>query len=241
MTLPFTTPPLTTSQWPRLISISCVLLLATGTALAADRYEQPEKPDAVITTSESIDDHEGAYEDIHDHEGATEDIHNHEGASEDIHGLVVESERLHGMGHAVESSDDRLAAARAKLKAARSRHAPHEEAARQAPAAVGPETPASSSAVAERYEHWTGRIDVSKHRIEVAKAAAAVWDEAYARMIQSDYPRGEARQKLIDSREGSKDRIASEEKGLARLIEEARRQGVPPGVLALHTETAESD
>jgi hypothetical protein len=216
---------------------------------------EPPKPDAVITTSEDIHDHEGSAEDIHDHEGSTEDIHDHEGSTEDIHdheegaerlsdhhadsetleGRVVESERLHGMGKLPMTSDERLEAAREKLRVARERHAHHAARAKAAaPAAADPDAPASSRSVENRYDHWTAPIDVAKGRIGVAQAAVGVWDESYAKMIQADYPRGDKRQELIDSRDQAKRRLASEEAALHRMIDQARKAGVPPGVLELH-------
>ena len=233
--------------------VAWLLLFAGGAS--AEPPARPTKPDALITTSEDIHDHEGSTEDIHDHEGRTEDIHDHEAHSEDIHdheaaseklsdhhatsetldGRVVESERLHGFGHHPETTGARLEAAREKLRAARARHAHHEAAARQAPAAVDRDAPASSRAAQAPYQHWTARIDVQKQRIGVAKAAVAVWDENHAKMIQADYPRGDKRQLLIDSRAQAKRRLAAEEARLPKMIEEARKAGVPPGVLELHT------
>ena len=230
-------------------------LLPAAIVLAQHPIQHLEKPDALITTSEDIDDHEGAYEDIHDYEGETEDIHDHEARAEDIHdheadseklsdhhadsstlyGKVVESERLQGMGHHPDSTRQRLSTARQKLQAARERHAHHQKRATNYPAAVDPEAPASSAGAEARWDHWTARIDMAAQRIGVAKAVVAVWDESYAEMIQADYPRGDARQKLLDSRDKSVQRLASEEAMLPRMIEEARRAGVPPGVLELHT------
>jgi hypothetical protein len=239
----------------RLCLVIALGSLPAGIALAQHSIVHPDKPDALITTSESIDDHEGRYEDIHDHEGRTEDIHDHEGRSGDIHDhegdseklsdhhadsetlydKIVESERLHGMGHLPESTDQRLEDARQKLQAARARHSHHEARARQVPAAADPEAPAASSGAEAQWEHWTARIDMTKERIGVAKAVVDIWDKSYAQMIQADYPRGDARQKLLDSRDQARQQLASEEAMLPRLIEQARRAGVPPGILELHT------
>jgi hypothetical protein len=235
-------------------TVGAVLLATLGSyAVQAEPSTRPVKEDALIGTSEQLGDHDGAYEDIHDHEGHTEDIHDHGGASqgmqsaapeklsdhhadsEALAGRVVESERLHGMGHEIKGTGDRLADARARLAAARARHAKHSHPAAAPASAVDPAAPASSQANEKRYEHWTARIDVETHRIEVAKAALDVWDESYARMIQADYPRGEARQKLIDSRDRARERYEAEQARLPRMIEEARKAGVPPGVLELHT------
>jgi hypothetical protein len=238
----------------RLSLVIALGLLPAGVVLAQHGIEHPDKPDAIINTSEDIHDHEGQYEDIHDHRGHREDIHNHEGRAEDIHdhsadsgklsdhhadsetlyGKVVESERLHGMGHHPDTTGQRLDAARQKLQAARERHAHHESRARELPAAADPRVAASSAVAGTRWEHWTARIDMAKERIGVAKAIVDVWDESYARMIQNDYPRGDARQELLDSRDRAEQRLASEEAMLPRMIEEARVAGVPPGVLELH-------
>lgn len=244
-----------------------VLALLPAVALAQSGIIHPEKPDAEITTSEDIHDHEGRSENIQDHEGGYEDIHGHRGASEDIHrheagsekladhhadserinDEVVESERLHGMGALPKTTDERLASARERLRAARARHAHHEAKAREqsalrqsgasappASAQSDPELSAASQRADDRYAHWTARIDVARERIGVAEASLAVWDESYAQMIQSDYPRGDARQKLIDSRDRARDRVASEKARLPRMIEEAKRAGVPAGVLQQH-------
>ena len=90
----------------------------------------------------------------------------------------------------------------------------------------------------DRWAVWTSRVDMAKHRVEVAEATVEVWDQSYADMIQSDYPRGDARQKLIDSRDTARQRLAAEQAKLPRIVEAARRAGVPPGVLELHAGSA---
>ena len=245
---------------PAFMIATLVALGLGGSASQAEPGSQPETPDALIGTSENIRDHEGAYEDIHGHEGRSEDIHHHEGTSRSLDGMsvraeklsdhhadsetlkgrVVQSERLHGMGHEIKSSSERLDEARARLAAARARHATKM---RPAPAATAaaPAAPASAGVNSAPYEHWTARIDVERPRIAVAEAALTVWDEYYARMIQSDYPRGEARQKLIDSRNAARERVEAEQARLPRMVEEARKAGVPPGVLELHSSSQADD
>jgi hypothetical protein len=229
------------------------LLLVALLPLGASAEAAPEQVDATITTSESIDRHEGRTESIDAHESGPESIDAHESrageidahesgaeqldaheeSSESLQGRVVGSEALEGFGHAEQTPAQRLAAARAKLQAARQRHAQSQQLV-HVPAAADPDAPAASSAVGERWDHWTSRIDVARHRIEVAQAVVDVWDESYARMIQADYPRGEARQDLIDSRNKAKQRLEREKAMLPRVLEAAREAGVPPGVLEQH-------
>ena len=258
MTLRFAVPSLPSRVSLRrpLALLATVVLLPSGIALAQDAILDPQETEADITTSEEIQNHEGHTENIDRHEGRTENIDNHEGrvgnidnheegsenidaheeGSETMHGRVVNSEQLEGMGRAPQTADERLAAARAKLAAARARHTQYR--ASHPPASADPAAPAASAADGDRWGEWTARIDVARHRVDVAAATVEVWDQSYADMIQSDYPRGEARQKLIDSRDQAKQRLAAEQANLPRVVEAARRAGVPPGVLELHAGNA---
>lgn len=239
----------------RLTLILALGLLPGASSAEPQSFGDSDQPDASITSSEEIEGHEGSYQDIHRNEGHTEDIHRHEARAGEVqaheegaeslsrHDVGSEalpeqdagSEALVGMGHPASTAEERLQEAREKLRAARERHAPLEARAQQALAESDPDAPAASSSAEESYAHWTARIDVARQRIGVARAAVQVWDDRYANMIQSDYPRGAARQQLIDDRERAKQRLASEEANLPRLIEAARRAGVPQGVLALHS------
>jgi hypothetical protein len=218
-----------------------LFILGVAALPAGAEVQSLEQPDALIGGGEQIDDHEAGYEDIHDHEGKTEDIHDHEGKTEDIHnhegktedihdhhaesesldGRSVESERLFGMEN---DPDLALSAARQKLLDARQRHA---RVVRQAEKAVVLPT------AEDLTDHgtWPHRLEVAQHRILVAEANLQIYDRAYADMIRNDYPRGDARQDLIDSRDRAKGRFESERALLPRLVQHAREAGVPQSVL----------
>ena len=243
----------------RLLLLLAVALLPGMSAADPLSFGDSDQPDASITSSEELEGHEGSYQDIHRNEGRTEDIHahetrsdgldaheegaeslsHHEAGSQTFGPRDAESEALLGMGHPSSTAEERLQEAREKLRAARERHAPIEARAQQDLADADPDAPVASASGGESDARWTARIDVARERIGVARAAAAVWDDRYSNMIQSDYPRGAARQQLIDSRERAKQRLASEESNLPRLVEAARRAGVSPGVLALHSGAAQ--
>ena len=58
-------------------------------------------------------------------------------------------------------------------------------------------------------------------------------DARYAQMLNRNYPRGDARQQLIDERERAKTRLESERQMSDRLREQARQAGVPESVLEM--------
>lgn len=242
----------------RLSVVFFVTLLPLAFAGADELHPEFGESDADITTTEDIHGHEGRTGGIDSHEGHTEtmqgreakeegvdplvthteEIDRHESATGSMAGRETTSEALEGEGHGEVTPAQRLRAAEARLEAARARHArvePHE------PAEALPAAPAASPAGDEPWAKWTARLDVAQKRIQVARAALEVWDQSYADMMRDDYPRGEARQQLIDSRERAKDRLAAEEAKLPKLVEAARRDGVPPGVLEVYSSGGAGD
>jgi hypothetical protein len=89
-----------------------------------------------------------------------------------------------------------------------------------------------TSGASDGHQTWSHRLELATHRILVAEAQVQVMDTAYADMMRSDYPRGDARQQLIDQRQQSEQRLKSEQARLPQLVARARQEGVPEGVLS---------
>lgn len=155
------------------------------------------------------------------HEGRFENIDRREAASSSLTGRSVLSGRLFGTQSDPEQA---LTAAREKLLNARQRHQR---------AVVRAETTAAAPPTAPEDESgsWPHRLEMSQHRILVAQANLQIYDKAYADMLHDDYPRGQARQDLIDSRERAVQRLEAEKAKLPMLVERAREAGVSQSLL----------
>jgi len=231
----------------RLTAVAALCLAALALSQpgpAAADPATPPQPDALIGGAESLAGHEAAFENIDthearpqaldaheasfgnidDHEGHFGNIQQHEAASESLAGRSVPSERLFGMQNDPEQA---LTAAREELLNARQRH---QRAVVQAEKTLT--TPQAAPVDADGT--WPQRLEMAEHRILVAQANLRIHDKAYADMLRDDYPRGQARQDLIDSRKRALQRLLAEKAQLPRLVEQAREAGVSQSLLAAY-------
>lgn len=105
---------------------------------------------------------------------------------------------------------------------------------------------ASDAAAAEEAEQaaWVKRLDEAAARLTDARRDLARLEDAKGRGAARRYPRGEAKEKYIDQLKAAREELAKAEESMPELLEEARRAGVPNGVLDhyenLGTEAEES-
>lgn len=230
-------------------SVALALLLTSSAGWA----ESGEQPEALIGTSEQLESHVVGAERISDHEEQSEQIDQLEGSSrglegmsvpaeklsdhhatsETLEGRSVQSERLSGMGHPADSGSEGLAKAEQALREARAAHPEsHRE---HGPAARAQQPHAQSSSFGSGgHSQWMARLHLQQQRVRVAQSKQEVMDARYAQMLHRDYPRGEARQQIIDERERAKSRLEAERETSQRLVEQARQAGVPQNILEMN-------
>jgi chromosome segregation ATPase len=78
---------------------------------------------------------------------------------------------------------------------------------------------------------WAARSKEASDRVAKATAAVEKAQDDWERMRTRNYPRGEARAKLLENREDATTELTAAEEALAALAEEARAADVPPGWL----------
>jgi hypothetical protein len=78
---------------------------------------------------------------------------------------------------------------------------------------------------------WLRRLDEGAARLADAQRRVADLEGAKGRGAARRYPRGEAKEKYIEQLEAARAELAEAEEALPELVEDARRAGVPPGVL----------
>jgi len=181
---------------------------------------------------EDIYAHEGAGGTLGSYYGAPESLRDHHAGSEKLEDHSAQSERLSGEGHPVGSPEQGLADARAKLRAARERHGIHAHGRRDSSASLEQQFRQQNPQLGATTQQWKDRLDIARQRLEVAEQRAKLMDTRYAKMMRNDYPRGDARQQLIDERDAAKQRLEGEQAAWPKLLERARTAGVPQGVLA---------
>ena len=84
---------------------------------------------------------------------------------------------------------------------------------------------------APEQEPWQERVAEARHLVLRAQERREATEKAVDRMRHSRHPRGEAREALFAEREAARLDVAEAERALEKLLEEARRAGVPPGWL----------
>jgi len=104
-----------------------------------------------------------------------------------------------------------------------------EAAAEGGPAAAAPEGPATGGAGEEK--PWEERLAEAAARIEAAEARLEKAEAAYSRARHDDHPRGEALEAIEREYAEAGRELEAARSALPELVEEARRAGVPPGVL----------
>jgi hypothetical protein len=91
--------------------------------------------------------------------------------------------------------------------------------------------PEGESESADLEAYWSQRLARAARRIEVARERATEAEADYARARHDDYPRGEALAKIESRHRAAQRELEAAEAALPRLVEQARRAGVAPGVL----------
>lgn len=100
----------------------------------------------------------------------------------------------------------------------------------EAPGA-GATAEAPAQATAPEASTWEGRLAVAQRRIELARERVTAAKAAYSRARHDRNPRGAALATIEQEREGAERELRDAEAALPDLVEQARREGVPPGVL----------
>jgi hypothetical protein len=94
------------------------------------------------------------------------------------------------------------------------------------------EDPAPGSAPqAEPAETWEERLATAQRRIELARERVTAAKAAYSRARHDRNPRGPALATIEQERETAERELRDAEAALPELVEQARREGVPPAVL----------
>lgn len=97
------------------------------------------------------------------------------------------------------------------------------------PGAVAPDAAAVASD--DDPEGWVRRLDEAAARLATAQRRVAELEDAKGRSATRRYPRGEAKEKYLEQLAEAHSELADAKKALPDLLEDARRAGVPPGVL----------
>ena len=103
-------------------------------------------------------------------------------------------------------------------------------AAQETPPPAAPSAEYTGSAEADVGE-WRERLLEAQERLESARERAAAAQHAYRDQRQRKRLRGEKKAKLLAELKGAEQQLAEAEAELPVLLDEARRAGVPPGVL----------
>jgi len=96
------------------------------------------------------------------------------------------------------------------------------------PEAASPVNPAEITA--DEVEGWRETLTQARERVEKAQEEVAAAQQAY-RDARKRKRRGAERAELLAAREAAERELAEAEDALPELVEQARRAGVPPGVL----------
>jgi hypothetical protein len=89
--------------------------------------------------------------------------------------------------------------------------------------------------------YWEQRLERALQRIELARRRATEAETEYSRARHDDYPRGEALNEIKEKHLAAERELRRAEEALPRLVEQARRAGVPPGVLRHYRDEIEGE
>jgi chromosome segregation ATPase len=78
---------------------------------------------------------------------------------------------------------------------------------------------------------WRQRLDAGRDRLELATAQLESARDTYQDWRQRKYPRGKRKEELVAELKSAESELAKAEAAWVELQEDARRAGVPPGVL----------
>jgi len=93
------------------------------------------------------------------------------------------------------------------------------------------EPSADPSAGVSLETYWGRRLSNAMQRIELATERSEKSEAEYSRARHKHNPRGEALEEIRDKRDAAERELHEAEAALPRLVEQARRAGVEPGVL----------
>jgi len=79
--------------------------------------------------------------------------------------------------------------------------------------------------------YWDRRLDRAHKRIEIARERAETAEAEYSRARHDGHPRGTALLAIEREHAQASKELAAAEAALPRLVEQARRAGVAPGIL----------
>ncbi|MDJ0849137.1 MAG: hypothetical protein QNK04_12230 [Myxococcota bacterium] len=94
---------------------------------------------------------------------------------------------------------------------------------------LGVGTALAGSVKPEEKDAWVDRIYAAREGVERARERVERSRTAYSRMRHKRKERGERRQERREERDAAVEALAAAEKDLEKLLERARRAGVPPG------------
>lgn len=115
-----------------------------------------------------------------------------------------------------------------------------------APAAAEEQAPPAADASAEANDgdaevaRWAKQLDDAKLRLEVAQKQLDTLTNAKGRGAARRYPRGDAKAKYLDDLAETRTEYEAARRALPDVVEEARRAGVPAGVLEPYEALAEA-
>lgn len=108
----------------------------------------------------------------------------------------------------------------------------------QPPASPAPEEPAAT-AEEDSEAAWVKRLDEAAARLAGAQRQVEQLEGAKGKGASRRYPRGDAKAKYLDDLEAAHTELADARAALPELVEEARRAGIPNGVLDRYETAAE--
>ncbi len=84
------------------------------------------------------------------------------------------------------------------------------------------------------------QLDEARQRIGVAQRSLAQLEDAKGRGASRRYPRGDAKGKYLEDLKLAREEYEAARQALPDAVEDARRAGLPPGLLAPYEEAAEA-
>ncbi|RIK98756.1 MAG: hypothetical protein DCC71_20820 [Proteobacteria bacterium] len=107
--------------------------------------------------------------------------------------------------------------------------------------ATDPNAIAAEEQEAEALAAWTKRLGEARARLDAAERELAELEGAKGRGAHRRYPRGEAKGKYLERLDAARSERDAAARALPELLEEARRAGVPNGVLSRYEESEAYD
>ena len=96
------------------------------------------------------------------------------------------------------------------------------------------DVPIGAPTAAQQQAHtadWVSRLDTARQDLRATRTLVAELRADIGRMRRENYPRGDARAELLERYEKQQAHLAELELEFPELLEQARRAGVPAGIL----------